>query len=589
MEDFLRAALYARVSTDRQAQQVTVASQVAALQKRIGDDGLTLDAESRFIDNGFSGTTLVRPALERLRDVAYAGSIDRLYVHSPDRLARKYAYQVLLLEEFSQHGVEVIFLNQQGPTSPEQEMLVQMQGMFAEYERAKILERTRRGRRYAARRGAVSVLAGAPFGYRYVTKQAGNGLASYQIVADEARIVQDIFHWVGVEGLSLSAVARRLRQQGVATSRGNSRWDRTTLRKMLANPAYQGQAAWGKGRWQPRRLGNRQRWCGRTEIPREQGVYATEPHEQETIAVPALVSEELFAAVAQQLTHNRQRQRIHQKGARHLLQGLLICQVCQHAYCGRRLKRPTPYVYYRCLGTDTYRWGGAKICDNRGLNGPILEKAIWNDLCALLQNPQRLRQEFERRLERPADAVLDLDQREKTLSQLKRRIARLIDAYEHGFVDKEEFEPRVRQAKEHLKRQEKEYAQQQQAAADNRQLRLLIDDFSEFAQGMTASLEQVDEDTKRKIMGLLIKRIEVGRDAIRIVYKVTPVPFAQSPNRGVLQHCGKLPESSPGQRPGNLSVPTGSRPERAPELLRPFRAFGCATLVSQGVALGWIL
>jgi site-specific DNA recombinase len=187
MEDGVRAAFYARVSTDRQAQQATIASQVSALQRRIADDGLTVEPELEFIDDGCSGSNLVRPALEGLRDLAYAGGLDRLYVHSPDRLARKFAHQALLLEEFAKHGVVVVFLNQpQGPASPEQEMLLQMQGMFAEYERAKILERTRRGRRHAAQRGAISVLTAAPYGYRYVTKHAGGGAAAYEIVPEEA-------------------------------------------------------------------------------------------------------------------------------------------------------------------------------------------------------------------------------------------------------------------------------------------------------------------------------------------------------------------------------------------------------------------
>src|SRR5262245_66309608 len=96
----------------------------------------------QFLDEGYSGATLVRPALERLRDVSAAGSVDRLYVHSPDRLARKYAYQVLLVDEFRRAGVEVVFLNRALGQSPEDDLLLQVQGMIAEYERAKILDTT---------------------------------------------------------------------------------------------------------------------------------------------------------------------------------------------------------------------------------------------------------------------------------------------------------------------------------------------------------------------------------------------------------------------------------------------------------------
>jgi site-specific DNA recombinase len=165
----VRAALYARVSSDQQAQAQTIASQVEALQERLRNDGLELDPEYLFTDDGYSGATLVRPALERLRDMVSLGVIDRLYVHSPDRLARRYAYQVLLLEELHRGGVEVVFLNYPVSDNPEEQLLLQVQGMMAEYERAKIIERHRRGKLHAARHGSVNVLGGAPYGYRYVS------------------------------------------------------------------------------------------------------------------------------------------------------------------------------------------------------------------------------------------------------------------------------------------------------------------------------------------------------------------------------------------------------------------------------------
>src|SRR5215471_15958812 len=183
----VRPALYARVSSDQQAEDCTIASQVAALEERIGRDGLTLEPELCFLDEGYSGATLVRPALERLRDLAATGAVDRLYVHSPDRLARKYAYQVLLLDELDRCGVEVVFLNHPRGKTAEEELLMQVQGMVAEYERAKILERSRRGKLHAARQGSVNVLSGAPYGYRYVTKHDGGGHARYDLIPDEAR------------------------------------------------------------------------------------------------------------------------------------------------------------------------------------------------------------------------------------------------------------------------------------------------------------------------------------------------------------------------------------------------------------------
>jgi site-specific DNA recombinase len=144
------AALYARVSSDRQKENHTIASQVAALMQFAETNGYLVPSEWQFQDDGFSGATLVRPGLEALRDLAAAGEIQTVLIYSPDRLSRKYAYQVLLAEELARCGVELIFLRAPTGTTAEDQLLVQFQGMIAEYERAQIAERSRRGKRHRA-------------------------------------------------------------------------------------------------------------------------------------------------------------------------------------------------------------------------------------------------------------------------------------------------------------------------------------------------------------------------------------------------------------------------------------------------------
>ena len=207
----ITAALYARVSSDGQARGNVIASQLAALRERAAADDAAISLDHAYADEGCSGATLARPALERLRDAAAGGEVDRVYVHAPDRLARRYAYQVLLVEEFRRAGVEVIFLNRPIGGSDEDDLLLQVQGVIEEYERARILERSRRGRRHAARSGAVSAMCAAPFGYRYVGRHAGGGTARFEIVEDEARVVRQLFTWIGIERISLREAGRRLR------------------------------------------------------------------------------------------------------------------------------------------------------------------------------------------------------------------------------------------------------------------------------------------------------------------------------------------------------------------------------------------
>jgi len=135
----IEAAFYARVSGERQADAQTIQSQIAALRERVASDEVLVPPDREFVDDGYTGATLVRPALERLRDLASAGAIQRIYVHSPDRLARSYAYQVVLLDEWRRYGIEAIFLNKAIGKSPEDDLLLQVQGVVAEYERAKIM------------------------------------------------------------------------------------------------------------------------------------------------------------------------------------------------------------------------------------------------------------------------------------------------------------------------------------------------------------------------------------------------------------------------------------------------------------------
>jgi site-specific DNA recombinase len=323
-----QVAIYARVSSEQQAEAHTVASQVAAVRERVAADGFTVSEAMQFLEEGYSGATLVRPALERLRDVIAAGSVDRLSVHSPDRLARKYAYQVLLVDAFRRAGVEVIFLNRALGQSPEDDLLLHVQGMIAEYERAKIIERHRRGKRHAAHVGAVNVLSGAPYGYRYVTKYEGGGQARYEILPDEACVVRQVFTWVGCDRLTIGEVCRRLTRAGEVTRTGKTVWDRSVVWGLLKNPAYQGTAAFGKTRLEPLRPRLRAQRHRPVQPRRAVSVSDVPPADWITIPVPALVEPAVFAAVQEQLQENKRHARQSRRGALYLLQGVLQCQHC---------------------------------------------------------------------------------------------------------------------------------------------------------------------------------------------------------------------------------------------------------------------
>src|SRR3954454_15749186 len=546
IKDNLRVALYARVSGEQQEKEDTIASQLEAVTQRIATDGLGCEPELHFVDDGVSGYILARPALERLRDQAAAGAIDRLYMLDPDRLSRKYAYQVLILEELTRCGVEVVFLRNPVGRSPEADLLLQVQGMIAEYERAKIMERCRRGKQHAARRGSVNVLAGAPYGYRYVGKHEGGGEARYQVVAEEARVVRKIFEWVGQDRCSIGEVCRRLKDEGVPTRTGKSAWDRSVVWAVLKNPAYKGTAAFGKtgcGELKPQRLRPQR---GRPEHPRRPSSRVDiAPKDQILIEVPGLVSEELFGAVQAQLEENRQRRRDRPGGGRYLLQGLVVCKRCGYGWYGKPPSRAgsagkgrVPYAYYRCTGSDAYRFGGQRLCWNKQIRTDILDAAVWDDVRGLLTEPERVRGEYERRLQGaqtgPGQEVEHLS---NLVSNVKKMISRLIDAYGDGLLDKSEFEPRISAARARLAKLEGEQRQRIGEAAQEAELRLVIGQLEAFASRVSEGLQEPDWDMRREIVRALVKRVEVDEQEVRIVYRVSPSPFEESPQQGPSQHC----------------------------------------------------
>jgi site-specific DNA recombinase len=553
-----QVALYARVSSDQQNEARTIASQVADRRTRIAATGVILPAELEFVDNGYSGATLIRPALERLRDVAAAGGIDQVYVHCPDRLARNYAHQVLLLEEFMRAGVEVVFLHREVGQTPEDQLLLQVQGMLAEYERAKILERSRRGKRHGAQVGKVSVLGGAPYGYRYVSKQEGDGEAHFEVVWEEARVVRQVFEWVGRDRCSMGEVRRRLEAAKERTRTGKTVWDRATIGDRLHNPADKGEAAFGKTVIEPLRPRLRAQ-RGSSLQPKHASSHRDLPPEQwMSIPVPALVDAALFDAVAEQLQENRERARVPQRGARYLLQGLIVCACCGYADDGKpmspsgRKHHLRSYAYYRCIGSDAYRFGGVRLCWNNQLRTDLVEEAVWEEVCQLLEHPERLEQEYRRRLVQEENTPDELSSLEARMGRLRQGIARLIDSYAEGLIDKGEFEPRMARMRERLKHMEEQAQQVKDEASLERELTLILGRLDEFATRVKNGLHEAVWLTRREIIRALVKRVEIDQEQIRVVFRVNPPPQApQLPSEKdtqSLQHCRGRGQPNPCQR-----------------------------------------
>jgi site-specific DNA recombinase len=540
----VRAAIYARVSSDQQAERHTIASQVEALLARAAADGHAIQAELRFLDNGQSGASLIRPALERLRDLSAVGAIDVVYVHAPDRLARSYAHQAVLIEEFARAGTEVVFLNRPISQTPEDTLLLQLQGMFAEYERTRIVERSRRGKRHLAQAGVVSVLGRAPYGYRYISRhEAADGRARLEVVEGEAAVVRRMFEWVAQERVSLALVCRRLFESGVPSPTGKERWNESMVSALLTNSTYAGQARFGRvatAPWQPPLRPPR----GRAPIPKNPRRRLLAPTEQWiTIPVPALIDTAVFEATQEQLAENRLRRRQRKAGARYLLQGLLVCQACGYALCGRwkaSLHASQPgYSYYRCNGTNSTRFGGQRRCDAKPLPMEPLDGAVWTEVMRLLDNPAKVAEEYQRRLQavRSEPDRPELKTIERQLSKLRAGTGRLIDSYAEGVISKAEFEPRLAGLRQRVAALEAEAAARNNAAEQTRSLHLVIGKLETFASLVRERLDEADWITKRDLIRTLVRRIEVNDQHVRVVFRVDPGPKHPPDHAHFSHHC----------------------------------------------------
>jgi site-specific DNA recombinase len=430
------AAIYARVSSDRQKENHTIASQTAALIEYAQTHGYSVPPEWVFQDEGYSGAILVRPGLEALRDLAAEGQITTVLVYSPDRLSRKYAYQVLLSEELLRCGVELIFLKAPAGATPEDQLLVQFQGMIAEYERAQIAERCRRGKKHMAQQGGVNVLSGAPYGYRYVRK-SDTSAAFYEVVDTEAKVVRMVFEIYTQQRLSINAIARLLNDRQIATRTGKGRWERSTVWGMLRNPAYRGTACYGKTEQRPRQRITRPLRQRKALPSRDVGGHERPRRDWIEVPVPALVSEEMFALAQEQLEKNRNhspRRTIEPT----LLQGVLVCEQCGYGlYRASTRTSKHKLHYYRCIGSDGYRRLNGPLCTNRPIRQDYLDQFVWQEIIRLLDDPGLIQAEIDRR----RDAARNADPLRKREEELRREQARveksserLVTAYQEGLV-----------------------------------------------------------------------------------------------------------------------------------------------------------
>ncbi len=404
----MRAALYARVSTEEQVKKFGLGSQLRELRALAVRKGFSVLPGAEYVDDGYSGAELDRPALARLREGARAGEFQVILTHDPDRLARRLSHQLVLLEEFERAGVQLEFFAVPNDDTPEGRLLVHVKGVIAEYEREKIRERTMRGKREKARRGLI-VAGPLPYGYRPDPTVPGRLL----VHDDEASVVRMVFNWLVNEARSIRDITAELRRLGVRPRR-SAFWSKSSVRRLLTNEVYVGRA-----------------YFNRRERTGEDGRVRLRPKEEWIpVDVPAIVPEALFAQAQMQLTRNRDRLIGRPPVRFYLLRGLVRCGICGRRYVGipahgRRV--------YRCSGRDRLASGSG--CRARPESAEALERFIWGTVVEILRQPHVLAEKLE--AHRTTIGARDVEIRSRgehlarELGKVEREEARLLDAYVH--------------------------------------------------------------------------------------------------------------------------------------------------------------
>ena len=519
----MRVAFYVRVSTDKQAEKYGLPSQIEAFRKRSLERGWTavFDGDKdAFVDDGYSGAELDRPALNRLRQAAREGRVDVVLAYDPDRLSRKLYHQMILAEEFEKQGIKLEFVTQDMGTSPEDRMFFNMRGLVAEYEREKIRERTMRGSREKARQGKVVSVGAIPFGFYYNKEKA-----TLEENPEKAETVRFIFYTFANENLSLQGLADRFNRLHVPTPRGGDRWRASTLGVMLRNEVYIGKMH------QFRKYHIEPKFRLKPLAKSKKTSTALRPSEEWiTVEVPSLVPVELFEAVQRKLTTNAELSRRNTK-REYLLSGLLYCSQCGGRMGGHAIH---DVPYYRCyrkdnpdrvpLGPD----GRPQPCSCPEIKTEAIEPVVWDTICQLIKDPDFLIQELHRR-NADNSQTKEILERELQLCQARLKAIpdeqrRLVEGYRKGlyadFMMREDMEQIQKEQGELEKRKaelERQLAQRFLTQSQEAHIKSL-------AEKISIGLDNLDFTGKQELLRLLVEKVFYDGQGVEIL---TIIPLSE--------------------------------------------------------------
>jgi site-specific DNA recombinase len=423
-------ATYSRVSENPDEEERTIKNQLMTFAEQAEKNNWQIVQEYK--DDDWSGDILERPSLDRLRlDAKNKNRAwEAVLIYDPDRLARRYSYQELVMDELREAGVEIMFVTVSAPKNSEDKILHGVRGLFAEYERAKITERFRLGKLRKVKEGHV-LTTEAPYGYRYIRNNKETKKHGYYVIEEEeAKVVKMIFSWVANDGLTLRTIVRKLQEMGI-TPRKSKRgvWSTSTLSHLLRHRAYVGETHWGSSyAVVPEKPRNHEKYKKMKKSSRR----IRPEQEWITIPVPAIIEPELFKKAGQQLKTNFALCQRNKKNE-YLLSGVVEC------VCGRKRAGEGPqhgkHLYYRC--TDrVYSFPLAPTCREKGVNARIADKLVWGKIADLMSSPKLLAEQVDRWFNSKQNenkaAIVDVEALKKETEKLRAQVERYNKGYGAG-------------------------------------------------------------------------------------------------------------------------------------------------------------
>ena len=520
-------AIYVRVSTQRQAQTQTIDQQLERLRTHAQSQGWEVRDEGIFRDDGYSGATLNRPGLDRLRDQVKAAVVDRVLVTAPDRLARNYVHQMVLLEELERAGCQVEFLDRPMSHDPHDQLLLQIRGAVAEYERTLIAERMRRGRQTKLQAGVMLPWTWAPYGYR-MDPDRPRDPAGVQVDEAEVAVVQEMFAWYAQDHSSLFGLAKHLTHTlALPSPQGKPRWNPATIRGILTNPAYTGHVYAGRTRARAPRV--RRSATHPIGHPHDYQVPTLPEAWIPVAAIPAIVTQAQFDAVQAKLALNQSFARRNNKAHTYLLRALVSCGVCQSSCIARTVHARYDYYTCRAKGNPIQTCRDEK-CPARYAPAQQLDELVWQDLCDLLQRPASITHALERAHGGhwlPQELQARRENLRKGGVSLEHQLDRLSEAYLQAVIPLAEYQRR-RQALEQKARALETQAQQLDSQVDRQaELAGLATSMESFCQRVAAGLANATFEQKRQLVELLIDRVIVTDDQVEICYVIPTAPSGE--------------------------------------------------------------